>query len=217
MKSRHVLILSLLVVFQSFSVASPEFADPWEGQDHEIEKQALAPLTSHAKVQIQRRFLSPDGELSLERKLWVLVDFLVDDEGRNYRDYYYQSLFQTISAEDIATEYTVSKTKALVEALLALPQGPAVVAVERKVYVGHPLTGEPILSSPEEIARERRLRFTCDFLTGCFNVLLKYDKEAGLVLAEQAAESEYDDIALTGRAFVMIANEPVDGGGGKVE
>ena len=210
MKTLQASIVAVFFISHSFLLSSQDFAGPWKGSHHEIEKQALSQLTGHAEVQIRRRFVLPDGPMNLERKLWVILDFLVEDEGRNYRSSYYERLFRTISDEDVATVYSITKTKSLIEALMTLRQG---VSQDhgQNIFIIDDFTGDAIETSMANLASQRRIRFTCDMLIGCLNILLKHDQKAGTDFALRLADSEHEDIATVGRAFLVVAEKFPDG------
>ena len=213
---RKVILIVFSVTFGLLPIeASDEFTGPWRGSEREILHEALTPLTAVAASQIRSRFKTPEGEITLERKLWLIVDFLVADQGRNYGSSYCEQLFATIASDAVASDYSVRSAQNLATTLFESVEAVTVTDPEdssEKIFViGGPFGDDLIETTKHAHESAQRVRSACDLLMGCLNVLLKHDSEVGRRLAEKLMASRHDDVALVGRAFMSISDPQESG------
>jgi hypothetical protein len=211
-----VIIIIFSVIFGLLPIeASQEFTGPWRGNEREILHEALTPLTAVAASRIESRFKTPGGEIPLEQKLWLIVDFLVADQGRNYGSSYCEQLFSTIASEPVTSDYSVRSAQTLATTLFESVEAVTLPDPEdssEKIFVTGGAFGDEIIATTEHAHESaQRIRSVCDVLYGCLNILMKHDNEAGRRLAQKLTASRHDNVALVGRAFMAVSEAPTGG------
>ena len=206
----HFLISSLLPIFLPVPVfGSPETI--WEGSEAEVLEQALEAFTPTARSRITARFAIPkDGDpLNLERKLWMVIEFLIEDQGLNYSEWHFLSAFSTIGARFRDSEYSAEKAREVLnkcEEVLPEIDGLMPASGESDpVYVEKAFQGL-VKTSPEQLRRERLSEFLANTVVGASNILQlsPHLQPADPAILSPFSESKDTNVANVGHVFAEI-------------
>ena len=203
-----------LAIFPATARCSPETSEVWKGTDSEILEQALSRMTGPGRAEMAAQFADEKSELSLEMKLWVIIDHLRADSDTDHQPWLVKSLFSTLRSDGVFSHYSLERTRSLLlETVEALPEilapiDPAAAAKEGAVYVIDEFTGERRQTTQRAVDRERRIRFLHWMLEGSLNVLLvKSGQSEDRELILTVAEAGDDEIKMLANEFARLLAE----------
>ncbi len=185
--------------------ASPDTHDVWTGTEHQILMQALRGLTPAASAKAQKQLSLQENPLSLEKKLWIIIDSVMADEGHDYQRWFILSAFATVGDKDIATDYSAKKARLLIrdlnEKLDQYINEKKTASEEEFVIIKNEFTGEAIKTTKTAVRLQQRSRFAAIVLEGAFGILYKAGTVEDAKLAGSLKSSSIREIQSIGTAF----------------